>query len=52
LEEREQIKRDIARRLPLGIMADLGADLEYRAMDARGEVLLLSPREDTVPVAA
>jgi hypothetical protein len=33
-------------------MADLGADLEYRTGNARGEVLLLFPREDAVPVAA
>ena len=26
MEKREQIERDIVRRLPLGIMADLGAD--------------------------
>ena len=52
LEEREQIRRDIVRRLPLGIMTDAGTDFKYRARDARSKALLLPPRKDTVLVAA
>lgn len=51
-EEGEQIGHEILRRLPLGGMADAGADLGDRPGNAHGEALLFGLRKDAVPVPA